>query len=664
MKRQGMHRFSVVTVIVGLFMGSIASAGQLVAWGSDEHGQVSGIPAGTDYVAIAAGDAFGLALASDGAVIAWGDGRYGQLDVPAGAYRAIGAGARFGLAIRSDGSIAAWGDDSLGQVSQAPAGDNFVAVDGGLTFAVALRGDGTLAAWGDDRWGQVSGVPPEDDFVAVAAGDTHAVALRTDGSVVSWGYPTAAMGIPTTGTFSAIDAGGNQSLALTADGLIVWWGEDPYGLGLAVVPTGSDQTAIAAGYLHALALTADGSVVGWGAGGPKSESPDFGQARPPKRNDFTAIAAGLYFSLGLTTEEAKPGMLSDDFNDGRKAIFWNLVGDDLVACRLTERNQRLELTATGKTDGFSSSYVGRGWGIDPKGDFSMRILFHQAVNQGAALRVVLAPEDSDGKSEYIKFGVTSSGSVPFYTYEAVSSMNTQSKLYSRQQDDGTLYLSYDAARDELYLSFTGYGQANAWATADGFLQTIWDGRVLGLSLEGTSGTLRIDSGQAYFDDFVVESGDLVVTEFDDVWRFWSPGLAEHFYTIDESERDYLIDNASDIWELEGPVFRAATTGFDAGLAPVYRFWSDTYSTHFYAMSQADIDAIMADTAGKWVAEGVAFYAWPTGQQPADAVPVYRFWRPANDAHFYTADEAEKDTVLKKYKGSYVFEGIVFYVPGK
>ena len=665
MKRQGMHKFSVAAAIVGLFLiSSIASAGQVVAWGSDDHGQVSGVPAGTDYVAIAAGDAFGVALAADGAVIAWGDGRDGQLDVPVGTYVAVGAGARFGLAVRNDGSIVAWGDDSLGQVSGVPAGDNFVAVDGGLTFAVALRNDGTVAAWGDDRWGQVSGVPRENDFVAVAAGDTHAVALRADGSLVSWGYPTAAVGLPTAGVFSAIDAGGNQSVALAADGSVVWWGQDPYNLGLAVVPTGTDYVGVAAGYLHDLALKADGSAVGWGAGGAKSEPPDFGQARPPKRNDLADIAGGLYFSLALTAEEVKPGTFGDNFNDNSKAIFWRLTGNNLDTCRLTERNSRLELTATNKAVGFSSSYVANGWGIDPKDDFALRFFYHQAVNEGAALRLVLTPEGSAAKGDYLKFGVTSSGSIGFYTYEAVSATSTQNQLLSRQETSGVLYLSYDATLDELYLSFTGYGRDNAWATAGGFLQGAWDGRVLGVALEGTAGTVHIDSGQAYFDDFVVESGDLVVTEFAEVWRFWSPVLGSHFYTIDESERDNLIDNASDVWTFEGPVFLAATTGFDSGLAPVYRLWSDKFVTHFYTISEAEREAILADKAGQWTEEGVAFYAYPDGQQPADAIPVYRFWRPADDGHFYTADEAEKDTVQKMYKNAYVFEGIVFYVPGK
>ncbi len=664
MKWLKMNVLLLTALAVGFFVGSPAWAGQLVAWGSDRHGQVSDLPAGDNYVAIAAGDAFGLALVSDGTIVAWGQDTHGQLAIPPGTYRTIGAGARFGLAVRTDGSVAAWGDDSLGQVSDIPKGTDFVAVDGGLTFAVALRTDGTLFAWGDDRWGQVSGVPKGDGFAAVAAGDTHAVALRSDGSLVSWGYPTAISGMPRSGLFRAIDAGGNQSLALADDGTIVWWGEDPYDLGLAEVPAGNEHQDIAAGYLHALALLRDGSIVGWGAGATASAQPDFGQANPPKRNDFVAVAGGLYFSLGLTGEIDRT-ILRDDFSDDDKAIFWHLVGEDLSNCRLTETNQRLELTATAKSDGFAASYLSDGWGIDPTADFEVKVDFHADLKLGQAmsLAVVLTPGAKSMGTEYVKFGIGSNSFTPYYFIDAASQTSTLNRLLSRNQEGGTLYLSYNAALDELYLSFTGYGAQNTWATARGYLQGMWGGRALTLELKGTSNRLQIDSGRAHLDDFVIDSGNLVVTQFGTVSRFWSPVLGDHFLTIDKNETEILIEDFSDVWTLEGPVFRAATTGFAAGLAPVYRFWSEEFGKHFYTSSEAEKKLLLTSEAESWMFEGIAFYAYPEGQQSGDAQPVYRFWRPANNAHFYTINKTEKDTVMKRYRDVYVFEGSVFYAYG-
>ncbi len=665
MKALGMNTSLVAVLVVSVCFALPVSAGQLVAWGSDAYGQVSDVPAGTDYVAMAAGDAFGLALTSDGAVVAWGHNNHGQCKVPAGAYTAVGAGARFGLAIRADGSIAAWGDDGVGQISNVPDGGDFVAVDGGLTFAVALKGDGSIVAWGDDRWGQVSGVPVGNDFAAVAAGDTHAVALRSDGSLASWGYPTAIKDMPTVGPYRAVDAGGNQCLALADDGTILWWGEDPYDLGLAHVPAGSEYEGVAAGYLHALALIRDGSVVGWGAGGTTAGQPDLGQAIPPKRDDFVAIAGGLYFSLGLTAEVAED-VLADDFDDDSKAVFWRLVGDDLTNCRLDETNQRLELTATAKADKFSASYLAEGWGIDPTVDFALKVDFHENLKLGeaASLSVILTPGAKSMGTEYVEFGVGSGGLVSHYSFEAVSETTTRSRLGSRNEESGVLYISYDAALDTLYLSPSGYGAENAWGIAQGFLQDMWAGRILILELSGRSDRLQVDSGGAYFDNFVVESGNLVVTEYCDVFRFWSPVLSDHFLTIDENEADALIEAFPDVWSYEGPVFRAATTALAPGLAPVYRFWSETFGTHFYTISEVEKNVLVATDADTWMLEGVAFYAYPEGQQPAEAKPAYRFWRPENNGHFYTSDETEKDTVLKKYRDIYVFEDVAFHVYGQ
>ncbi|NLH43494.1 MAG: hypothetical protein GX448_16760 [Planctomycetes bacterium] len=41
-----------------------------------------------------------------------------------------------------------------------------------------------------------------------------------------------------------------------------------------------------------------------------------------------------------------------------------------------------------------------------------------------------------------------------------------------------------------------------------------------------------------------------------VFRFWSPVLSSHFYTMSESERDSLIQNRPDAWTYEGVAFYA------------------------------------------------------------------------------------------------------------
>ncbi len=661
MRRKIIYNVLPIVALVGLWVAGPVTAGQLRAWGSDSDGQITRLPTEGTYIAVAAGDAHGLALRADGTVMAWGQNDSGQCNVPAGTYRAVAAGADFSLAIRTDGSLAVWGGNSDGQVSRAPAGKDFTAVDGGEAFAVALRANGSLVAWGNDRWGQVSGVPKGAGFTAVVAGDAHGVALRSDGSLASWGHWAAIQNTPTRGPFTAIGAGGTFCVALRSDGSLVWWGFESYNAGLAKVPAGNDYTAVAAGYLHCLALKKDGSLVGWGAGTDSSGHPNWGQAKPPADRNYTALAAGLYYSVALTGQAIAPS-LADDFDDNKQGSLWRQSGDDPTNCRLDEANGRLELRATGKTKATPAYYVSNGWRIDPTNGFSFKIGFYWGLRSDplAWLTIGLAPDIADLRAGHVQLSPGSSQLYRHISYEAVDGDRTQTDTDARSDDSGVLYVSYNAGRDELYLSTTGYGAGHAWRMVTGLLRGSWAGRPLWLYIGGGSNGQPIRSGDAYFDNFAVETGGLTVPSLSNVDRFWSPVLRRHFYTIDPQERDKLMKEYSKTWTYEGPVFQAATTPDAPGLAPVYRFWSLKTQDHFYTIDKAEKDMLAAKYAKIWQFEGVAFYAHPEGAQPPASRPVFRFWRPKDSAHFYTIDPAERDRLLKEYPQAYTFEGVAFY----
>lgn len=658
-----MRRVTACTVLLAACVSAgicdNATAGELRAWGADYDGQVTQAPTGGDYVAIAVGDAHGLALRPDGAVVAWGQNYDGQCEVPSGTYRAIGAGADFSLAIRGDGSIAAWGNDTCKQVSGVPADRDFVAVDGGEFFAVGLKADGSIVAWGDDRWGQVSKAPTGGGFQAVAAGDDHAVALRFDGSLVAWGDAAAIQGMPTTGTYTAIDAGGSFCLAVRSDGAVVWWGDDSYGYGLAKVPAGTDFVDVAAGYLHGLALKTDGTVVGWGAGIDASGHPHWGQASPPPGNDYTAIACGLYFSLGLVA--GKP-VIADDFDDNRQAGIWQVAGLDLMGCHFDEVNQRLELRSTSKSQGIPAYYISSGWRIDPAYDFSCKVSFHYGLSSERAgwVSLGLTPDANDPGGRHVEFGAGCDRLYRYLWYESVDGTRRMINFADRRENDGVLYLSYDTARDELYLSSSGYGSKNAWMVVPGLLQFTWRGAAAHVLLGGGADGLEIQSGEVYLDDFVVEKGTLEKSALADVYRFWSPVTRQHFYTISESEKDKLIKEFSHIWTFEGVVFRAASVPSVVGVTSVWRFWAPGAKTHFYTISEREKDKLIKEFSDVYTFEGVAFYAWPEGKQPSAALPVYRFWKPRDNSHFYTASERERAELIKDFPHIYVYEGVAFY----
>ena len=95
-----------------------------------------------------------------------------------------------------------------------------------------------------------------------------------------------------------------------------------------------------------------------------------------------------------------------------------------------------------------------------------------------------------------------------------------------------------------------------------------------------------------------------------VHRFWSPVLAYHFYTTSEEEADYLIANYPHVWTYEGPAFYAYAADYQpVDTYPVYRFWSPTLMRHFFTMYEEEKQYLMANYPHVWTYEGIAYYAY-------------------------------------------------------
>jgi predicted phosphodiesterase len=145
-----------------------------------------------------------------------------------------------------------------------------------------------------------------------------------------------------------------------------------------------------------------------------------------------------------------------------------------------------------------------------------------------------------------------------------------------------------------------------------------------------------------------------------VWRFWSPAYGKHFYTIDESEKDWVVKTYPDVWQLEGVAYRAFASWEDPDLVPVYRFWSASLRSHFYTVNESEKDWVIQTYPDVWTFEGVVFYAYPAGRQPAGTMPVYRFWSGSLRGHFYTASDSERFKVLSGYRSVWQDEGVAWY----
>jgi hypothetical protein len=145
-----------------------------------------------------------------------------------------------------------------------------------------------------------------------------------------------------------------------------------------------------------------------------------------------------------------------------------------------------------------------------------------------------------------------------------------------------------------------------------------------------------------------------------VRRFYSRATGRHAYTMQGDEMAEL-SRRPDLWIDEGIAFHAFPTGRPPPeTRPVYRFRASTSDTPFFTIREQEKMRRIDDPAQAWHYDGVAFYAYPEERHPPARLPVYRFSLGTAGAHFYTASEAEKNTLLKDPAHRWVSEGIAWY----
>ena len=149
----------------------------------------------------------------------------------------------------------------------------------------------------------------------------------------------------------------------------------------------------------------------------------------------------------------------------------------------------------------------------------------------------------------------------------------------------------------------------------------------------------------------------IVTEYP-VYRFFSTETNTHFFTISEEEMDTIIDNYP-WYRYEGIAWYAYPPGYqESNTYPVYRFFSTETNTHFFTISEEEMDTII-DNYPWYRYEGIAWYAYPPGYQESNTYPVYRFFSTETNTHFFTISEEEMDTIIDNYPW-YRYEGIAWY----
>jgi subtilisin family serine protease len=92
---------------------------------------------------------------------------------------------------------------------------------------------------------------------------------------------------------------------------------------------------------------------------------------------------------------------------------------------------------------------------------------------------------------------------------------------------------------------------------------------------------------------------------------------------------------------------------------VYRFFRPEAGVHFYTASEAERDTII-NNLPNYAYEGASFESVGEATDPlTGAKPVYRFFNNSTGAHLYTISEAERESIANNLS-NYSFEGIAYY----
>ena len=144
-----------------------------------------------------------------------------------------------------------------------------------------------------------------------------------------------------------------------------------------------------------------------------------------------------------------------------------------------------------------------------------------------------------------------------------------------------------------------------------------------------------------------------------LYRFHRKDNNSHFFTAIEAEKDAVIANLpSSIWTLEG-VSHHVLLSQPAGALPVFRLFNKVSGSHFYTMTVSERDHVLSTMPQVFSLEGTAFFAL---SGPVEgALPVYRFYASKTGSHFFTISEAEKDWIVANIAPSQLrLEGIAWW----
>ena len=166
-------------------------------------------------------------------------------------------------------------------------------------------------------------------------------------------------------------------------------------------------------------------------------------------------------------------------------------------------------------------------------------------------------------------------------------------------------------------------------------------------------------GSQIVDYFAPNSTD----EESTIHRFFRTDIGAHFYTTSKAEKKAIIDRLPQ-YAYEGESYQGVNNDDLndplSGAKPVYRFLNTTTGMHLYTMDEGEKDYVM-NNLDSYIFEDVAYHAYDTPQE--NTTELYRFYQTLSGSHFYTPSVAEKDYIVDNLS-HYQMEGnngVAFYV---
>jgi len=226
--------------------------------------------------------------------------------------------------------------------------------------------------------------------------------------------------------------------------------------------------------------------------------------------NLTAVSDTGYHFVNWTGTAVNAGRVADPNSSSTEIIIdgdYNVIAQFAPGLEnsFIEINSRLELRTSGIFSDFTDYFIANGWYFNTTEDLSLKINFHYShLSQNIGSVGINVGDDVN----YVQISAGSDANELYFYYSASIDGNVFSEQQLRTSNDGTIYISYDSAAKEFYLSTAGFGVENAyiWQTPNA-LKGLWSTPIY-VSLCGRSSGIAIGSGQAYLENFEISSGSL------------------------------------------------------------------------------------------------------------------------------------------------------------